>query len=137
MVEHEEQIIRAADNLIDLGPGRGERGGAAPDQEWSELREEALPELCDLMERFQRSELDATQFRSGIDSFAKRHKWWGFRGTSLMFFTQLWKNLPGDRLAAAYSRRWSFRTLSMGLCPQGWLGRVAPAMPLRLPPLPA
>jgi excinuclease ABC subunit A len=27
VVEHEEQIIRAADNLIDLGPGRGEEGG--------------------------------------------------------------------------------------------------------------
>jgi excinuclease ABC subunit A len=27
VVEHEEQIIRAADNLIDLGPGRGDRGG--------------------------------------------------------------------------------------------------------------
>src|SRR5437660_1394391 len=26
VVEHEEQIIRAADNLIDIGPGRGERG---------------------------------------------------------------------------------------------------------------
>src|SRR5437764_7086507 len=27
VVEHEEQIFRAADNLIDLGPGRGEHGG--------------------------------------------------------------------------------------------------------------
>jgi excinuclease ABC subunit A len=27
VVEHEEQIIRAADNLIDIGPGRGEQGG--------------------------------------------------------------------------------------------------------------
>jgi excinuclease ABC subunit A len=27
VVEHEEQIIRAADNLIDIGPGRGESGG--------------------------------------------------------------------------------------------------------------
>src|SRR5262249_11611988 len=27
VVEHEEQVIRAADNLIDIGPGRGERGG--------------------------------------------------------------------------------------------------------------
>jgi excinuclease ABC subunit A len=27
VVEHEEQIIRAGDNLIDIGPGRGERGG--------------------------------------------------------------------------------------------------------------
>ncbi|HEX4639100.1 MAG TPA: excinuclease ABC subunit UvrA [Chthoniobacterales bacterium] len=27
VVEHEEQIIRASDNLIDIGPGRGERGG--------------------------------------------------------------------------------------------------------------
>ena len=27
VVEHEEQIIRASDNIIDLGPGRGERGG--------------------------------------------------------------------------------------------------------------
>jgi excinuclease ABC subunit A len=27
VVEHDEQVIRAADNLIDIGPGRGERGG--------------------------------------------------------------------------------------------------------------
>jgi excinuclease ABC subunit A len=27
VVEHEERIIRSADNLIDIGPGRGERGG--------------------------------------------------------------------------------------------------------------
>jgi len=27
VVEHEERIISAADNLIDIGPGRGERGG--------------------------------------------------------------------------------------------------------------
>jgi excinuclease ABC subunit A len=27
VVEHEEQIIRATDNLIDIGPGRGELGG--------------------------------------------------------------------------------------------------------------
>ena len=27
VVEHEEQLTRAADNLIDLGPGRGEQGG--------------------------------------------------------------------------------------------------------------
>jgi excinuclease ABC subunit A len=27
VVEHDEQIIRASDNLIDIGPGRGERGG--------------------------------------------------------------------------------------------------------------
>ena len=27
VVEHEEQIIRAADNLLDIGPGRGELGG--------------------------------------------------------------------------------------------------------------
>src|SRR5205085_2081366 len=27
VVEHEEQVIRAADNIIDLGPGRGEGGG--------------------------------------------------------------------------------------------------------------
>jgi len=27
VVEHDQQIIRAADNLIDIGPGRGERGG--------------------------------------------------------------------------------------------------------------
>jgi len=27
VVEHDERIIRAADNVIDIGPGRGERGG--------------------------------------------------------------------------------------------------------------
>jgi excinuclease ABC subunit A len=28
VVEHEESVIRASDNLIDIGPGRGEKGGA-------------------------------------------------------------------------------------------------------------
>ena len=27
VVEHEESIIRAADHLVDIGPGRGEHGG--------------------------------------------------------------------------------------------------------------
>src|SRR5205814_10568632 len=27
VVEHEEAIIRASDHVIDIGPGRGERGG--------------------------------------------------------------------------------------------------------------
>ena len=27
VVEHEEQVVRASDNLVDIGPGRGERGG--------------------------------------------------------------------------------------------------------------
>jgi excinuclease ABC subunit A len=39
VVEHEEQIIRAADNLIDLGPGRGEHGG---DMVWNGPLEEFL-----------------------------------------------------------------------------------------------
>jgi len=39
VVEHEEQIIRAADNLIDIGPGRGERGGELV---WSGPLEEFL-----------------------------------------------------------------------------------------------
>src|SRR3982750_2212287 len=39
VVEHEEKIIRAADNLIDLGPGRGEYGG---DLVWNGPLEEFL-----------------------------------------------------------------------------------------------
>src|SRR5436190_12849760 len=39
VVEHEEQIIRAADNLMDLGPGRGEHGG---DLVWNGPLEEFL-----------------------------------------------------------------------------------------------
>jgi excinuclease ABC subunit A len=39
VVEHEEQIIRAADNLIDVGPGRGERGGELV---WSGALEEFI-----------------------------------------------------------------------------------------------
>ncbi|MCL4169390.1 UNVERIFIED_CONTAM: hypothetical protein GTU68_024304, partial [Idotea baltica] len=27
VVEHEEAVIRAADHLVDIGPGRGENGG--------------------------------------------------------------------------------------------------------------
>ena len=34
VVEHEEAIIRAADNLIDIGPGRGERGGELIGLQW-------------------------------------------------------------------------------------------------------
>jgi excinuclease ABC subunit A len=28
VVEHEEAVMRAADNLIEIGPGRGDKGGA-------------------------------------------------------------------------------------------------------------
>jgi len=43
VVEHEEQIIRAADNLIDLGPGRGEHGGELV---WNGPLEKFLARAC-------------------------------------------------------------------------------------------
>ena len=43
-----------------------------------------------------------------------------------------WKRRPGDRLAAAHSRRWSCRTLSTGLRPPGWLDRVVAGHALAL-----
>ena len=49
VVEHEEQIIRAADNLIDLGPGRGEHGG---DLVWNGPLEEFIArDVCESGER--------------------------------------------------------------------------------------
>jgi excinuclease ABC subunit A len=51
VVEHEGQIIRAADNLIDLGPGRGEHGGELV---WN-------------------GPLD--QFVNGAGAPSRRHKW--------------------------------------------------------------
>ncbi len=50
-----------------------------------------------------------------------------------MWSYSAWKRRPGDRLAAAHSRRCSCRTLSVGLRPPGWLGPVLPAIPSRLP----
>jgi excinuclease ABC subunit A len=43
VVEHEEAVIRSADNLIELGPGRGELGGELVYQGPIDRIEEALP----------------------------------------------------------------------------------------------
>jgi excinuclease ABC subunit A len=44
VVEHEEAVIRSADNLIELGPGRGERGGELIFQGPIDRIEDALPD---------------------------------------------------------------------------------------------
>jgi excinuclease ABC subunit A len=56
VVEHEEQIIRAADNLIDIGPGRGERGGELV---WSGSLEEFLASNGSVRQHAGRSGQDA------------------------------------------------------------------------------
>src|SRR5262245_8710859 len=43
-----------------------------------------------------------------------------------------WKRRPGCRLAALHSRRCNWRTLSVDLCPPGWLEPVLPVMPSRV-----
>ena len=44
VVEHEEAVIRSADNLIEIGPGRGELGGKLVYHGPVDQIEEALPE---------------------------------------------------------------------------------------------
>src|SRR5271165_5900681 len=44
VVEHEEALIRSADNLIEIGPGRGELGGQLVYQGPIDRIEEALPD---------------------------------------------------------------------------------------------
>src|ERR1700694_3321348 len=41
VVEHEEAVIRSADNVIEIGPGRGELGGKLGDNEQRDLTQEA------------------------------------------------------------------------------------------------
>src|SRR5262249_42305259 len=77
VVEHEEQIIRAADNLIDLGPGRGEHGGElvwnGPLDEFL-ARDFANPGSAAILpsrtfgSRSRRAEVDAKKFRSNKSS---------------------------------------------------------------------
>src|SRR5437762_2509974 len=68
VVEHDEQIIRASDNLIDIGPGRGERGG---DLVWNGTLDEfvggsaaprAMPNI--IAERSKRSRFAASALTS-------------------------------------------------------------------------
>ncbi|HEX8105594.1 MAG TPA: hypothetical protein VF533_23460 [Solirubrobacteraceae bacterium] len=76
----------------------GERARGEVDA-WHAKREQALPTLREFFGRFTDGQLDTTAFRSATDSWAKSEPWWGFQGTALMFFTQLWKSAAEDDLA--------------------------------------
>lgn len=68
---------------------------------WHGAREAALPALRDLIDRFLTGQLSVSAFRTAIDSFVKSEPHWGFKGTALMFFTQLVKAAEPDRLTTA------------------------------------
>jgi hypothetical protein len=70
-------------------------------EEWDEKRTAAAEPHLDAMESFLAGETDVDQFRSRIDSLSKSEPYWGFRGTSQMFFNQLVKAAERDSLEAA------------------------------------
>ncbi len=69
VVEHEEQIIRAADNLIDIGPGRGEHGGELM---WSGALQDFLGSARSLACTFRRPRRNALDVPAHI--FAQSEK---------------------------------------------------------------
>ncbi len=70
-------------------------------EEWDRHREEAAGPHREAMRSFVDGESDVDQFRSRIDSLSKSKPYWGFRGTSQMFFNQLVKAAEREDLEAA------------------------------------
>lgn len=65
-------------------------------------REQALPELREIVRRFQSADSSAAEFRSAMDSFSKTTKLWGFGGASgQMFLNMLVKATDEGALAHA------------------------------------
>lgn len=60
-------------------------------REWDEERVAAIPDHVAALNGFLEGGLDVEEFRSRIDSLTKSAPYWGFRGTSQMFFNQLVK----------------------------------------------
>jgi hypothetical protein len=71
-------------------------------QETTDDREQALPELREIIRRFQSGESSAAEFRSAMDTFSKTTRLWGFGGTSgQMFLNMLVKATDEGTLANA------------------------------------
>lgn len=73
---------------------------AADYEEWDKDREAAIGPHLEAMNAFLAGETDLDRFRSRIDSLSKSKPFWGFRGTSQMFFNQLVKAGERDWLEA-------------------------------------
>ena len=80
----------------ELGPKIAEDYG-----EWDESRRGAVATHLEALSSFLEGEADVDQFRSRIDSLSKSEPYWGFRGTSQMFFNQLVKGSEREDLEAA------------------------------------
>lgn len=78
-----------------------ERGIAGDYAEWDVHRRGAVEPHLEAMNSFLSGGMDVDQFRSRIDSLSKSEPYWGFRGTSQMFFNQLVKAAEGGALEAA------------------------------------
>jgi energy-coupling factor transporter ATP-binding protein EcfA2 len=70
-------------------------------EEWDEQRKTAVGSHLDAMRSFLAGEMNVDQLRSRIDSLSKSEPYWGFRGTSQMFFNQLVKAAEWGALEAA------------------------------------
>jgi hypothetical protein len=68
---------------------------------WDANREAAIPLYTEALEAFLTGETDLGAFRTRIDSLGKAEPYWGFRGTSQMFFNQLVKAADLGMLEAA------------------------------------
>lgn len=74
----------------------------ATHSEWVASREEALPRLHQIVNRFKSGESSAAEFRAEMDSFGKRTKYGGFHGIAgQMFLNTLVKAADENALAEA------------------------------------
>lgn len=83
----ENEIIDIWDEFVDAGYEYIDSDGTTRSLQGRKAkREERIPHLKRLVDRFLSGDTTLLELRRGTDSESKQHNYWGFKGTSQMFF---------------------------------------------------
>lgn len=73
------------------------KGNEFTSDEFSKLRNESIVEIKKLIRNYLSKKDELKVFKSALDSYNKRHNYWGFAAMKgQMFFNQLWNSSEGD-----------------------------------------
>lgn len=96
---------------VDMGIAELREGWARRDSwsaerdELARLRNEALPELRGIVNRFQKGEMHVGEFRHAMDVFSRKEPYWGFGGTSGQMFLNMLVNAADEASLSEALRR--------------------------------
>lgn len=92
-----QQLHRAWDEFADNGfRMKDNQGEIVTMEEADERREDRLPILNELLDKFMSGEMPLDEFKSEIDGQNKRFRYWGFKGTNGMMFFNMLFNSAGE-----------------------------------------